>query len=156
MGNRAILTLESNQDGTHPVALYLHWNGGLESVLAFLTYTWDTFPRGRDDLFTFHVRLCQVLGNFFERGLSIYALPVDRADADACGCDNGRFHFAVGPDGLTLLNRRDVTTANAMAHEYWTQGRTILHAIRDRMPAHQQHEGTVPDGYEPERVEVRA
>lgn len=44
MGNRAIITLESAEGLIHPVATYVHWNGGLESVLAFVTFTWETFP----------------------------------------------------------------------------------------------------------------
>lgn len=43
MGNRAVITLEDHHHCQHPVALYVHWHGGLESALAFVQYTWDVF-----------------------------------------------------------------------------------------------------------------
>lgn len=33
MGNRAVLALDNKEDS---VGIYLHWNGGIESVLAFI------------------------------------------------------------------------------------------------------------------------
>ncbi len=68
MGNRAIITLQDQHDRTHPVAIYVHWNGGLESVLAFIKYTYETFERGQDDLFTFHARLVRSSATSSPRG----------------------------------------------------------------------------------------
>lgn len=34
MGNRAVITTSTSQ--TEGIGIYLHWNGGLESILAFL------------------------------------------------------------------------------------------------------------------------
>lgn len=134
MGNRCILTLENDQGVPHPVALYLHWNGGLESVLAFIQYTWQTYERGRDDLFTFHARLCQVVGNFFPDGLSLYGHSLEEADGLAEGCDNGRFHFTVGKQGFELKNRANEVKA-ARQHKYWTSTeRNIFATIKDAMP----------------------
>jgi hypothetical protein len=133
MGNRAIITLENDQGQQHPVAVYVHWNGGLESVLAFIQYTWETFDRGRDDLFTFHVRLCHVLGNFFPDGLSLYGYPLDMADECAEGCDNGRFHFTIGKHGFDLKGRADEVAA-ARKHKYWSDERNIFATIKDAMP----------------------
>ena len=134
MGNRAIITLEDHQGVQHPVALYVHWNGGLESVYAFIQYTWETFPRAHADLFTFHARLCQVLGNFFCDGLSLYGHPLDKADTWAEGCDNGRFHFTIGKANFELKGRADEVEA-AKQHKYWTEERNIFATIKDAMPA---------------------
>lgn len=133
MGNRAVITLEANEGQQHPVALYVHWNGGLESVLAFIQYTWETFERGRNDLFTFHARLCQVLGNFFSDGLSLYGHPLDEADGLAEGCDKGRFHFTIGKNGFELRGRDDEVTA-ARQHKYWSDERNIFATIERVMP----------------------
>ncbi|MEQ1719474.1 MAG: hypothetical protein ABL907_26360 [Hyphomicrobium sp.] len=131
MGNRAMMTFENQQGEQHPVALYVHWNGGLESVLAFVTYTWETFPRGRHDLFTFHARLCQVLGCFFPDGLSLYGFPLSAAEDFVE--DNGLFHFRVSKDGVTLQNRGGECEA-AKQHAYWTNPHTIFDSIKLAMP----------------------
>lgn len=133
MGNRAVITMESHTGERHPVAVYVHWHGGLESALAFMEYTWETFPRGRDDLYTFHARLCQVIGNFFADGLSLYCHPFHEADGWAEGCDNGRFHFVVGPKGVTLP-KREAECAEARLHEYWTREHSIQSIIKRAMP----------------------
>ncbi|MEQ1714441.1 MAG: hypothetical protein ABL907_00420 [Hyphomicrobium sp.] len=133
MGNRAIITFENHHSKQHPVALYVHWNGGLESVLAFVSYTWDTFERGHGDMYTFHARLCQVLGNFFPDGLSFYGIPLRDVHKWVDGCDNGRFHFRVGEHEITLPGR-DTECASARVHAYWTNPHSIFDSIRQAMP----------------------
>lgn len=132
MGNRAIITLEDRNGASHPVALYLHWHGGLESVLAFVTFTWNTFPRGHEDMFTFHARLCQVIGNFFPDGLSLYALPL--AHAGDWSTQHGIFHFSLSVSGPRLVGR-DYYVERAKSHPYWTGTRTIFHLIAEKTPA---------------------
>jgi hypothetical protein len=133
MGNRAIITLENQHGKKHPIGLYVHWHGGLESVLAFMMYTWDTYDRGRDDVFTFHARLCQVLGNFFPDGLSLYGYPLREVRSVAAGCDNGHFHFRVTPGGVFLQERADEVEA-AKTNDYWTRPHTIFDSIKAAMP----------------------
>lgn len=133
MGNRAIITLEDAKGKTHPVALYVHWHGGLESVLAFIEYTWETFERGRDDLYTFHARLCQVIGNFFPDGLSMYGLPLRQADKWAGNCDNGRHHFRIAPEGFSYVTAPDII-ADARTHAYWTRPQPLKATIHSAMP----------------------
>lgn len=133
MGNRAVITMQNTEGLKHPVALYVHWHGGLESVLAFMTYTWNTFERGRDDVFTFHARLCQVIGNFFAEGLSLYGYALEQADEVASGCDNGLFHFTVGPKGIELHGMAEACMA-ARQHTYWTGEHTIFQSIERAMP----------------------
>jgi len=130
MGNRCTITFEDDNQQQHPVMLYLHWNGGLESVLAFVSYTWDTFERGRGDVYTFQARFCQVVGNYFPNGLSLYGHSL--AEANPWITDNGHWHFRIGKDGFELLNRSDEMPA-AMAHNYWTGSPSIFDWIKDAM-----------------------
>jgi len=66
MGNRAIITTPSKN-----VSVYLHWNGGLDSVEAFLAYCkLKGYRSPCNDSYGF-ARLCQVIGNFFGGGFSI-------------------------------------------------------------------------------------
>ena len=79
MGNRAVIT-----DKDKRIGVYLHWNGGRDSVQAFLKYC---ELRGfRPDDYGW-ARLCQVIGNFFGGGLSIGIDTYDRLDTD--NGDNG-------------------------------------------------------------------
>ena len=70
MGNRAIIqTKESFENGG--IGVYLHWNGGYDSVSAFLKYCELKGYRAPDQDCYGWARLCQVIGNFFGGGLSI-------------------------------------------------------------------------------------
>jgi len=133
MGNRAIITLEDNKSKKHPVALYVHWNGGLESVLAMIEYTWETFAQGRDDLYTFHARLCQVIGNFFPDGLSLYGLPLGQVRRWEGGLDNGVHHFKIAPEGFSYLTAPD-RVVEARTHEYWRRPQPIKATLHSAMP----------------------
>lgn len=63
MGNRAVITTTEKE-----TAIYLHWNGGLDSVEAFLKYC--ELKQYRADDYGL-ARLTQVIGNFFGGGLSL-------------------------------------------------------------------------------------
>lgn len=151
MGNRAIITLEDHERRQHPVAIYVYWHGGLESALAFVETTWEMFERGRDDLYTFHARLCQVIGNFFADGLSLYGFSLDEADGVEAGCDNGRWHFRIGPEGVTYPKNPKALEA-ARDHEYWTREHSIQKMLRRAMPTRDEAfasvGGTAPAGVE--------
>lgn len=66
MGNRARIITE-NRD----VQVYLHWNGGKESVKAFLDFCKAKGYREPEDDSYGWARLCQVVGNFFGGTLSV-------------------------------------------------------------------------------------
>jgi hypothetical protein len=67
MGNRAIIKAKNNNNK----AVYLHWNGGRDSIEAFLKYCELRGFRGFEDDYGM-ARFCQVVGNFFGAdGLSI-------------------------------------------------------------------------------------
>jgi membrane protease subunit (stomatin/prohibitin family) len=63
MGNRCYVIFPDAQ-----AAVYLHWNGGLESVVSFLDYMNERNVRG--DSYG-AARFCQIVGNFFGGELSI-------------------------------------------------------------------------------------
>jgi len=70
MGNRAVITTQHEWE-TDGIGIYLHWNGGADSVEAFLKYCeLKGYPSPDADCYGF-ARLCQVIGNFFGGGLSL-------------------------------------------------------------------------------------
>lgn len=65
MGNRAVITTEDKKLG-----IYLHWNGGRDSVEAFLRYCdLRGFRPPNSDEYGW-ARLCQVIANFMGAGAS--------------------------------------------------------------------------------------
>lgn len=87
MGNRAVITTSksSNVARSSDVGLYLHWNGGRDSVEAFLTYCRiQGFRSPEFDNYGW-ARLAQVIANYFGGdGLSVGIDKCSRLD-----CDNG-------------------------------------------------------------------
>lgn len=89
MGNRALVKLNKSDN----VAVYLHWNGGIGSVRAFLKYC---ELRGfRVDNGGYGVaRFAQIVGNFFGGGLSVGIQPCmahteEEYNEESWGLDNG-------------------------------------------------------------------
>jgi len=80
MGNRALIKFDGQDAG-----VYLHWNGGRDSVEAFLEYC--KLRDFRCDDYGV-ARFCQVVGNFFGGGLSI-GVTTNIKDEDADWVDNG-------------------------------------------------------------------
>lgn len=84
MGNRAIVKPEGKDIG-----VYLHWNGGIDSVTAFLKYCELRGFRDFNDSYGV-ARFCQVVGNFFGGGLSIGVYSgIGETKYDAEHIDNG-------------------------------------------------------------------
>ena len=91
MGNRAVIILESMP----AIGIYLHWNGGPESVLAFLEATRLRGARSpkSDDTYCL-ARLTQTIGEFmsqdgdYQHSLGIG--PVGQLDMD--NMDNGTYY----------------------------------------------------------------
>ena len=82
MGNRAVITTKHKKIG-----VYLHWNGGRDSVEAFLTYCKLKGYRSPDKNCYGWARLCQVIGNYFGGDLSIGINTYENLDTD--NGDNG-------------------------------------------------------------------
>ena len=79
MGNRAVIGFEGQKTG-----IYLHWNGGEESVKAFLqcARTYGVCDPVKDSYGI--ARLVQIIGNFFGGSLSL-----GLGDLESLDCDNG-------------------------------------------------------------------
>ena len=90
MGNRCVITTEENYE-KGGVGVYLHWNGGRDSVRAFLMYCKLKGYRSPEQDSYGWARLCQVVGNFFGGSLS---LGID--------CYSSR-HFNPGDNGVYLI-----------------------------------------------------
>ena len=86
MGNRAVITTSKsiNVNVSNDIGVYLHWNGGRDSVEAFLTYCKIKGYRPPEYDNYGWARLCQVIGNFFGGELSV---GIDRCSK--LDCDNG-------------------------------------------------------------------
>ena len=82
MGNRAFIKFKGQNTG-----IYLHWNGGRDSVEPFLEYC--RLKEYRSDDYGV-ARMCQVIGNFFGGGLSLGVMSTKgMSNADLNTEDNG-------------------------------------------------------------------
>ena len=81
MGNRAVIKFDGTTQG-----IYLHWNGGVESVQAFLDCAKRYDLRGGS---YGAARLCQIIGNYFGGSLSLGVDDIHHLDCD--NGDNGMF-----------------------------------------------------------------
>ena len=94
MGNRAVITASELQ--TSGVGIYLHWNGGPESVLAFLDVARERGFRdpASDDQYAM-ARLCGLICEFFGPGDSSVGIgPLDQLDCN--NYDNGVYVIGKG------------------------------------------------------------
>ena len=73
MGNRAIIKGKGQNLG-----VYVHWNGGIDSVTAFLEYCKLKGYRSPETDTYGVARLCQVIGNFFGGSCSVGIENVDK------------------------------------------------------------------------------
>lgn len=85
MGNRAIIKTPNGRIG-----MYLHWNGGRDSVSAFLQYCKLKGYRPPEADGYGWARLAQVVGNFFGGTLSVGIVMLSGV-GDGEGCDNGAY-----------------------------------------------------------------
>lgn len=105
MGNRAVITTKKaleNGDvaNSNELGVYLHWNGGRDSVEVFLEYCKLKGYRTPDNDCYGWARLCQVIGNFFGGSTSI---GIDRCcNLDCNNGDNGVYII----DGWDIVDRK--------------------------------------------------
>lgn len=92
MGNRAVIAYDTKPSST---AIYLHWNGGLESVLAFLEVCKRRGYRDptKDTQYGM-ARLVGVIHEFISGDCSLGIGPLKECDVD--NYDNGA--YLIGPD----------------------------------------------------------
>ena len=89
MGNRAVIGFENQKTG-----IYLHWNGGEESVKAFLDCAKSLGVRDPVQDSYGVARLTQIIGNFFGGSLSLGIGDLDSLDCD--NYDNGTYIVGKG------------------------------------------------------------
>lgn len=89
MGNRAVITTRENFDN-NGIGIYVHWQGGLNSIKAFLKYCEMRGFRAPDEDNYGWARLTQVIANFMGGdGLSVGIDTLDHLDCD--NWDNGTY-----------------------------------------------------------------
>lgn len=88
MGNRAVIT--ASRSHTDGVGIYLHWNGGIESIEEFLATAKARGLRDPEEDESYAMaRLCGLIHEFFgvESSTSLGINTLDRLDCD--NWDNG-------------------------------------------------------------------
>jgi len=89
MGNRAVITTKKGwANQSNSVGIYLHWNGGRDSIISFITYCKIRgFRTPEEDCYGWSA-LNNVISNFFGgSGYSVGIDVVERLDLD--NYDNG-------------------------------------------------------------------
>lgn len=127
MGNRAVITTRENWKHCG-VGVYLHWNGGRDSVEAFLKYCDLKGYRSPDQDCYGWARLCQVIGNFFGGSNSVGIDTIWRLDRD--NGDNGVYII----EGWNIVDRYCFDGQEQDAYDL----NEMLLAIDDKMPEDEQ------------------
>lgn len=119
MGNRAVITTKDKR-----VGIYLHWNGGRDSVEAFLAYCkLRGFRSPETDCYGF-ARLAQVICNFIGGDLSIGVDTLDKLD-----CDNGDNGLYIIED-WTIIGREFMNSREQQEYDL----KDMLIAINNAQP----------------------
>ena len=87
MGNRAVIAFKDDDS----IGLYLHWNGGRDSVEPFLMAAKELGLRCQDDPGYAIARLAQLIGNWMGSTTSIGVGPLSSLDCD--NMDNGVYRI---------------------------------------------------------------
>lgn len=99
MGNRAVITTRKNFKN-NGIGVYLHWNGGRDSVEAFLKYCeLKQYRNPSQDCYGL-ARLCQVIGNFFGGSTSVGIDTLEHLDLN--NGDNGVYII----ENWNIIDRR--------------------------------------------------
>lgn len=97
MGNRAYVVFQGEKENEFSPAVYLHWNGGPESIYAFMEEMDRRQIRGRDSLSYQTARFIQMVGEFlhseFMTSLGVEDAPKSLEDLVSLAycCDNGLY-----------------------------------------------------------------
>lgn len=102
MGNRAVITASKSKDvkNSNDIGVYLHWNGGRDSVEAFLTYCELKGYRSPSSDNYGWARLCQVIGNWLGGDTSVGIDNCCHLDCD--NWDNGVYII----EGWKIVDRQ--------------------------------------------------
>ena len=128
MGNRAYINLVD-----HNLSIYLHWNGGPESVAAFLLYAQQVGIRSNE---YFPARLVQIIGNFIHGTLS---LGIKHGLVDHCP-DNSVYDVKTAQRwsvrhrhryGTNHFDTVDQFVESVSSSNYWTAENPIMDQIAE-------------------------
>lgn len=92
MGNRAVITWSDTKQPktSSDLGIYVHWNGGIESIQAFLEYAEENgLPNPSHDEQYGLARMIQMIANYFGGFSSIGVGPLKELDCD--NWNNGVF-----------------------------------------------------------------
>lgn len=127
MGNRAVITTKANFE-SNGIGVYLHWNGGRDSVQAFLTYCkMKKYRTPASDNYGW-ARLCQVIGNFFGGSTSIGIDVCNNLDCD--NWDNGTYII----DGWDIVDRKYLISSEQNEYDLYN----MLCEIDEAQPINEQ------------------
>ena len=132
MGNRAVITTKENM-GNNGIGVYLHWNGGRDSVRAFLKYCELKGYRAPSEDNYGWARLCQVIGNFFGGRDSLGIDVVNNLDCN--NWDNGVYLI----EGWEIVGRMYF---DGEEQDYYELIK-MLRSTNDKMPESERI--TIPD-----------
>lgn len=123
MGNRAVITTKENFEN-NGVGIYLHWNGGRDSVEAFLKYCeMHDYRSPSDDNYGWSY-LTTIIVNFFGNGLSVGVDTINHLDCD--NGDNGVYII----EGWKIVDRKFF---EGTEQNYYDMNE-MLEAINDAQP----------------------
>jgi len=138
MGNRCVITTACDNAATaDQFGVYLHWNGGRDSVEAFLAYCKLKGYRSPETDSYGWARLCQVIGNYFGGDTSIGFGLSCYMDCD--NWDNG-VHII---ENWEIVDRQYKRGFEQTGYDL----RGMLNSINECQPQKQQLEQRVIDGY---------
>ena len=122
MGNRAVITL-SKKPTQNSVGIYLHWNGGAESVLAFAEAAKHFGVHLNDETYA-TARLAQIIGNFFGGTLSVGVGILRQLDCE--NYDNGTYRVSFEGEAVIIEQSKDgkkdwrrLKNDELRKHKYW-------------------------------------
>lgn len=136
MGNRAVITTRDKNIG-----VYLHWNGGRDSVEAFLKYCELKGYRTPERDNYGWARLCQVIGNYFGGELSLGIDKYERLDRD--NGDNGVYII----ENWKIVDREFIDWPEQNEYDLIS----MLRDINNHQPEREKLEDSVIDSVEKER-----
>lgn len=135
MGNRAVITTKERKIG-----LYLHWNGGRDTIEPLLKYCeLQGYRPPSQDCYGW-ARMCQVMGNFFGGSLSLgignYTTDrqMDPGDNGVYVIEGWRIADHLRTEYDSDWNPIGMRSFEPSEEEDWHKFNEMLHAIDEAMP----------------------
>jgi hypothetical protein len=156
MGNRAAVIFQDPREPQDAKGVYLHWNGGPESIYAFAkqlaSYNASQNPdfAGRNiPPGSMCARFIQLTANYFSAVksdfLHVCVLAQDEIDPAVCGVDSNNDIYVIRPD-FSIERWRQMPGASnepfsdderleefasVLEHPYWTDEESIFKSVRE-------------------------